>query len=379
MNTTEILRAGLERNVAANEREEEESISTSENCALVGTSFVNNIWYYALPSSRLKPGQTVSKKFFGDVVLLGRDRHGKVFAMQDICPHQAMPLSDGKFDGESVECPFHGWKFGTDGVCTDIPSLVADQCVNLKKIKAKSYHCREQQDGIWIFYGTDNGDLPEIPFCPGFDRAYDTTTITLTMPVHQDFACLALIDVAHVPYIHKSWWWRSARNMKEKAKRYAGEETGWTMVKHKPSKGSVVFKLLGDHMETEISFRLPACRREYITFLGRTLLGGYTTCTPIDDETTEVNHTTFWAIPFIKPFFAPLVKYFTTTFLAQDRAVAERQSTRLIYKPRLIYTIKDAGTPGSWYLALKREWNAATAEGRKFVNPIKEKVLRWRT
>jgi hypothetical protein len=42
-------------------------------------------------------------------------------------------------------------------------------------------------------------------------------------------------------------------------------------------------------------------------------------------------------------------------------------------------TIKDAGTPGHWYFMLKKEWNDAYEQGRAFVNPIKEKVLRWRT
>ena len=41
--------------------------------------------------------------------------------------------ADGR---ESVECPYHGWRFGTDGACTAIPSLVADQAMDVSRIRA---------------------------------------------------------------------------------------------------------------------------------------------------------------------------------------------------------------------------------------------------
>ncbi|HEY9785386.1 MAG TPA: aromatic ring-hydroxylating dioxygenase subunit alpha [Candidatus Obscuribacterales bacterium] len=354
--------------------------SYTEKQALVGTTYVKNMWYYAFPSEKVKKGKMVSKNMLGDLILIGRDADGKVFAMQNVCPHQGMPLTDGEFDGRHVECPFHGWKFDTEGVCREIPSLVEGQKVNICKIRTRSYIAAEEQGSIWIFYGDKTENLPDVPKAPGLGNLkYDKTTSTLIIPTHIDYAVVALIDTAHVPYVHKSWWWRSKRRMKEKAKTYVPSETGWTMVRHSPSKSSIVFKLLGDFMETEISFRLPGCRREYITLGGRTLLAGISTCTPIDEHTTELNHTTYWTIPFIKPFIKPFVDYFVREFLGQDQKIARRQKVGLKYNPRLTMTIKDAGTPGSWYFQLKREWNAATEEGRAFVNPIKEKILRWRT
>ena len=63
-----------------------------------------------------------------------------------------------------------------------------------------------------------------------------------------------------------------------------------------------------------------------------------------------------------------------------DQALAIMQSETIgQYDPKLIMTIKDAGTPGHWYFLLKKEWNSATAAGRPFKNPIKETILRWRT
>jgi phenylpropionate dioxygenase-like ring-hydroxylating dioxygenase large terminal subunit len=345
----------------------------------VGTWFLKNIWYFAYPGSKLKPGQMESKTILGEPILIGRDSTGKPFAMKDICPHQAVPLSMGRFDGSQVECPFHGWKFGTDGVCSEIPSLCSDQEFNVCRIKAQSYPCREVQGNIWVFMGDQTADLPEVPTAPGLDGLnYHQSTVTLIIPTHIDYACAALIDPAHVPYVHNAWWWRSTRNMKDKTKKYVPSGNGWTMVKHQPPGHSIAFKLIGKHIETEISFRLPGCRREYLTWQGGTFLSGISMLTPIDETHTELNHSTYWTIPGTG-FMTPIVNYFVRTFLGQDQTIAQMQEVGLRTKPNLIMTIKDAGTPGHWYFLLKKEWALACAEGRAFVNPIKESILRWRS
>ena len=46
-------------------------------------------------------------------VVLGRGKDGALFALRDRCPHRGMALSKGKFDGDTLMCPFHGWRFGT--------------------------------------------------------------------------------------------------------------------------------------------------------------------------------------------------------------------------------------------------------------------------
>ena len=100
----------------------------------------------------------------------------------------------------------------------------------------------------------------------------------------------------------------------------------------------------------------------------------------MDETHTELNHTTYWTLPIPKIVANPVLDYFVTTFLKQDQTLALMQENIINkYKPRLIMTIKDAGTPGHWYFLLKKEWNAATSEKRPFVNPIKETKLRWKT
>ncbi len=376
MNTT-IKTVSSEDGASERDLSEFESVSQNQIGGL-GTWYLKDMWYFAVASSQLKEGKMLSKTMLGEPVLLGRDSNGKAFAMRDICPHQAVPLSKGCFDGKEVMCCFHGWKFDTSGTCTSIPSLTKDQDFPLCKIKTPNYPVREVRGAVWVFFGDPTDDLPDVPEAPGLgELLYEQTTTTLLLPTHIDYAALALIDPAHVPYIHNSWWWRSAKALKPKQKHYVPEGTGWTMVKHQPSKHSIMFQLFGQHIETEISFRLPACRREYIQFAGKTILAGISTLTPIDETHTELNHTTYWMFPGTKFFVEPIVQYFVKEFLGQDQTVAKMQEGNLKLKPKLIPTIKDAGTPGAWYLRLKKEWAESKREGREFKNPVPDSILRW--
>ena len=102
--------------------------------------FLRDLWYMPALSASLKPGAMRREMLLGEPVLLGRDRAGRAFAMRDICPHRGVPLSAGKILAENtVECPYHGWRFRTDGVCSAIPSLVEGQEMDPAKIRVRNY------------------------------------------------------------------------------------------------------------------------------------------------------------------------------------------------------------------------------------------------
>jgi 3-phenylpropionate/trans-cinnamate dioxygenase ferredoxin subunit len=47
----------------------------------------------------------------GVPVCLARLASGEVFAINDMCSHEDIELSDGDLDGDDVECPAHGSRF----------------------------------------------------------------------------------------------------------------------------------------------------------------------------------------------------------------------------------------------------------------------------
>ncbi len=72
---------------------------------------LTGFWYRALPANRVHREQLHKTTLLEIPLVIGRDRQGQPFALRDSCPHRGMPLSTGKFDGENLECPYHGWQF----------------------------------------------------------------------------------------------------------------------------------------------------------------------------------------------------------------------------------------------------------------------------
>src|SRR5215470_2152372 len=98
------------------------------------------------------PGQMRREILLGEPIVIGRMRDGKVFALRDICPHRGVPLSAGRVLGENtVECPYHGWRFRADGVCSAIPSLVDGQEMDPTRIRVRSYPVRDVDGLIWVY------------------------------------------------------------------------------------------------------------------------------------------------------------------------------------------------------------------------------------
>ena len=133
--------------------------------------FPLNFWYAALPSEKLKRGNMLRQKLLDRPFLLLRDNNGKASALADYCPHRGIPLSDGTFDGNNIECCYHGWKFDCTGKCTDIPSLVPGSPVKPEKIHTKKFPCEERDGLIWIYISdSKKGEIKEVPTLQTFSE-----------------------------------------------------------------------------------------------------------------------------------------------------------------------------------------------------------------
>lgn len=344
---------------------------------------LRGLWYVAAPGASLARGGTLAKTICGEPVLFGRSDDGSVFALRDVCPHRGIPLRYGTFDGRTVACAYHGWRFDREGACVDIPSLREDQTVDFAKIRCGAFACREQQGLIWI-YMPRAGETPEAggeplpPRMPVFaDDVRPTLGIVLPFPCSSDHAAFGLMDPTHAAFVHTSWWFkRGASKLRPKEKRFEPSEQGWRMVRHRLPPQNIVYRLLGRNVETEISYRLPGLRIEEVNG-DRHKVVGLTAITPVTEAETEVWQF-FWTTPAWIPFLKPLAQHLMTVFLDQDRRVVVQQREGLVHDPKLML-INDADTQARWWMRIKEEWRDAQAEGRPFANPLVSRTLRWRS
>jgi phenylpropionate dioxygenase-like ring-hydroxylating dioxygenase large terminal subunit len=346
-----------------------------------GDLFVRDLWYMPALSASLKRGAMRREMLLGEPVLLGRGRDGAVFAMRDICPHRGVPLSAGTILAEgTVQCPYHGWRFGRDGVCSLIPSLAPGQDMDCSRIQVRSYPVREQDGLIWVYVADKPGTAPgnEPPKVSLGDNGARAAQPKIRWHETQLFRCsidhavIGLMDPAHAAYVHDHWWWKRTPRLKEK--HYAPLPTGFVMTAHRPSKPA--YALLGD-VTTEITFELPSTRFETVQghlFGKRFKVVGMTVCTPRDADNTDIIQV-FW-FPRWLSFILPLFWILGPTFIGDDRKIVELQRDGLKFNPSLML-IQDGDQPAIWYHRIKKAWAESTENGTPFVNPVRERVLRW--
>ncbi|NER79998.1 MAG: aromatic ring-hydroxylating dioxygenase subunit alpha [Leptolyngbya sp. SIO1D8] len=341
--------------------------------------FLRNTWYFAMPSQHLKPGKMVGKTLLNEPILLGRTKTGKAFAIGDLCPHRGVPLSGGWFNGESVQCCYHGWRFNAQGHCVEIPSLMEDQQMDLSRFNVKCYDVQEVQGNLWIYLPDPDPSKArpprfEIPRVPGFpETVKPKLTYTMQVSCYMDNAVLGLMDPAHAPYVHQSWWWRNS-TLHPEVKWFDPSPCGFTMRRHKMANMGRGYWLIGGIPENEIVFHLPGVRTEETTTAKHRVVN-FIAITPISEEQTEFTFEFYWDLPWgwlLKPFLVPLTK----SFLAQDREVLIKQHAGLKHQP-VLRLVKDADVLIRWYYQLKAEYQRSQTEDREFISPVKTQQLRW--
>ncbi|WP_420434048.1 Rieske 2Fe-2S domain-containing protein [Hyphobacterium sp.] len=348
--------------------------------------FLRDLWYFGIVGKEIKPGEMIQKERLGELILFGRTHDGEAFAMTDICPHRAILLSGGRMvkgeSGTEVQCPYHGWRFRPDGQCASIPSLTADQAeaMDIAKIRAKTYRVHESYGIVWIWFGYDEAAEPCLP-PPTLDipedsevRMFDACDFHCDM----DAAVISLMDPAHIPYIHNQSWWRTPETMHEKQKTFGPIERGFSMLPHKPSSNSFIYKLFGTGITTEIQLELPGLRPEYMK-AGDKHVTTVTIVTPVSANKTIISIILYWNHGLVSLVPKWLIRRAIRVFMKQDSTAVDSQAIGLSYDPPQMF-IHDSDIPAKWYLALRRNWEKHRLEGADFVNPLKEnKTLRWRS
>ena len=91
----------------------------------------------------------------GALLLVTRDRNGRVNALSNVCRHRGMTLVDGAAEAEVIRCPYHLWTYGLDGALMAAPFMPADAVSHcaLPRYRAGEW-------GGWVFVNLDAGAEP---------------------------------------------------------------------------------------------------------------------------------------------------------------------------------------------------------------------------
>lgn len=123
-------------------------------------------WLPAVLSSEIRQNEGPPRRLriLGEDLIAFRDTSGKPCIIGAYCPHKLAPLFFGRNEDHGIRCAYHGWKFGADGTCVDIPNLPENFNVEGLKKRAKiaGYPAREAGGVVWVYMGPQN-TMPELP------------------------------------------------------------------------------------------------------------------------------------------------------------------------------------------------------------------------
>jgi len=318
--------------------------------------YIKEYWYIAARIKELQ-ARPLSKTLLSEPLVLFRQGDGSAVALIDRCAHRNMALSSGQVRDGCVQCPYHGWRYGKDGQCAEIPSLGPGASIP-QSTRVRAYPTSESDGFIWVYMGSQ---LPKTspPRFPYYQEPRWTSFSMKTRFPANALACLEnFLDCPHTTYVHQGWF-RSSEAKKVRAKvRYGKESVEVEFFDERDAK-SVVSRLLfpsNEKMTHTDKFLMPTTSRvDYIFNPARHFIIT-SQCTPISDDETEVYTVITFRFgriaPLIRLFFEPLSR----RIIRQDVDILRAQSEQLrrFSGPQFTFVDTDLVAPHIWRL-----WKAA--------------------
>ncbi|CAG9265158.1 Aromatic-ring-hydroxylating dioxygenase subunit alpha [Paraburkholderia unamae] len=162
---------------------------------------LKNLWYAVAASADLRDA-LLPVTVLGHRFVALRDNAGHARLLSDICVHRGASLSAGRRVDGTVQCPYHGWRYGGDGVCVHIPAQ--PQARIPARARVDGYPVVERHGWVWAFLG----DLPEEarPPLPDLSWADDPGVRviygTFEWAANWERIVENGLDFAHAPFVH---------------------------------------------------------------------------------------------------------------------------------------------------------------------------------
>lgn len=187
----------------------------------VAGNYLRRFWNPVYHSVDLKPGRPVPLRIMRQTFTLYRGESGTVHLTDGRCPHRGTQLSSAWVEGDALRCFYHGWKFESDGRCSEQPAEESRYC---DTVPLRVYPVREYLGLIFAYLG--DGQAPEFPRYPQFEAfegliEVDSYLRCCNYAQNMENA----LDMSHVAFTHADN--RASFGTIGLGRNLTAEETGW--------------------------------------------------------------------------------------------------------------------------------------------------------
>lgn len=179
------------------------------------------------------PGDYVTREITGEPFVLSRDKEGKVCAFLNMCLHRGVPVAEGKGNVRGFSCPYHAWYYDLQGKLLVAP-LMEQSEANLKNCRLKPMKLALWRG--WIFVSFNQDVIPFDEFIAPLEEPlwwFKSEQCRLSERVVLEIDCNwkllleNLIDIYHVPILHKASFGSFLKSDKDKLNFNLLPRGGW--------------------------------------------------------------------------------------------------------------------------------------------------------
>lgn len=253
---------------------------------------IRDAWYVALDADSWE-GTPTKVRLMGRDLVVYQDASGIVHAVSAYCPHRGCDLSLGWVSGNNLTCPYHGWQFGTDGVCQLVPANRDGQRIP-QRAKLDVYVACKENGWIWVSLTTADTSLPcyASPAAASELRHSDYHWVSFSTSWHAHLCRVveSVLDVSHLPFVHPEITGHDVLPVVEGPK-YVKTPQGLCIYPRPfshPMEPRGVSRIASETEGTEIELWFPNQWIIRTSFGAGRYMCTYLTFTPVDDETTVI-------------------------------------------------------------------------------------------
>lgn len=163
--------------------------------------FPRNAWYAAAWDVEVKR-TLLPRTIAGRRIVLFRRLDGAPAALNDACWHRLLPLSQGRLDGDTVVCGYHGLRYDSLGRCTHMPS---QETIN-PAARVPALPVVERHRFLWVWPGdpalADPAQIPDLHW--NHDPAWAADGRTIGVACNYKLVLDNLMDLTHETFVHGS-------------------------------------------------------------------------------------------------------------------------------------------------------------------------------